>query len=161
MIFNRTAYWIKSKIGNKDKKPTFIRFLFCRHCWSFLWCSYWKSLKSDSHHPKTLLYLLQLNPFKNIKNAFYFILKTLLVLETFKFLCWFFGLVKERLDYKDKADFKNYDVTVWSINNYITHKGQYLTKERQPDNEIWPGNGINVIQVEKRFFFSKIMQKMR
>ena len=35
------------------------------------------------------------NPSKMIKDAFYFILKALLVLEIFKFLSWLFGPVEK------------------------------------------------------------------
>ena len=36
-------------------------------------------------------------------------------------------------------DFKiNFNlVTIWLKNNYSTYIAQYLTKQRQPDNEIW------------------------
>ena len=53
-------------------------------------------LKSDSHLPnKIIFYLLQWKPFKNDKNAFYFMLKALLVFKIFKFLLWFFGDVEK------------------------------------------------------------------
>ena len=45
-------------------------------------------LKSDSHLPKKLCYLLHWKPFKKMKNAFYFILKALFILKIFKFLSW-------------------------------------------------------------------------
>ena len=51
MKFTRAACWINSKISNREKNITLITFL-CRHCLSFLWCNYWKSLKSGSHRPK-------------------------------------------------------------------------------------------------------------
>ena len=35
------------------------------------------------------------------------------------------------------VDFKIYDVTDYTINNYNTHFTQYLMKYRQPGNEIW------------------------
>ena len=38
------------------------------------------------------------NPLKILKNAFYFILKALLVLKLFKFFSWLFGYVKKRLN---------------------------------------------------------------
>ena len=38
-----------------------------------------------------------------MKNAFYFTWKTMFVLKIFEFLSWFFGLVKKKLDKKDKA----------------------------------------------------------
>ena len=48
-----------------------------------------------------------------MKNVFYFILKALFVLKIFKFLSWLFGHVEETawLEWKDKVDFKIYDVT--------------------------------------------------
>ena len=42
-------------------------------------------LKSDSHLPKKLSYLLLESPLKMMKNAFYFILKALFVPYIFKF----------------------------------------------------------------------------
>ena len=61
-----------------------------------------------------------------IKNGFYFMLKTLLVIKTFKFLCWLFGHVKKPAWLK--VNFKIDDVTAWLTNSYITHIVQYLTK---------------------------------
>ena len=46
----------------------------------------------------------------------------------------FLVISKRRLDQKD-VKFKIYDVTTWLTNNYKTHITQYLTKQRQPDNE--------------------------
>ena len=63
-----------------------------------------------------------------MKNAFYFVLKTLFVLKIFKFLSWFAGHVEKRLDKKDKANFKIYHITTWKANNYNTHIAQYLKK---------------------------------
>ena len=40
----------------------------------------------------------------------------------------FFGRVAKWLDYKDKVDFKIYDVTAWLIDNCNTHIAQYLEK---------------------------------
>ena len=36
-----------------------------------------------------------------------------------------------------------YDVKAWLTNNDNTHIAQYLTKERQPGNEIWSGKRCN------------------
>ena len=58
-----------------------------------------------------------------MKNAFYFMLKALFVLEIFKFLSWVFGYVEKQLDKKVKAYSKIYDVTDWS-----RHIAQYLNK---------------------------------
>ena len=46
-----------------------------------------------------------------MKNAFYFMLKVLLVFEIFAFLSWLFGYVEKRLDKKAMANFKIYHVT--------------------------------------------------
>ena len=58
-----------------------------------------------------------------MKNAFYFMLKALFVLEIFKFLSWVFGYVEKQLVKKVKAYSKIYDVTDWS-----RHIAQYLNK---------------------------------
>ena len=63
-----------------------------------------------------------------MKNAFYFMLKPLFVLEIFKFLFWCFGYVEKRLQKKAKVNFKIYDVTDWTTNNYNTDIVQYLKK---------------------------------
>ena len=62
-----------------------------------------------------------------MKNDFHVILKALLILKIFKFLSLIFGHIKNRLDWKDKVDFKIYDVK----NNCNTHIDQYLSKQRQ------------------------------
>ena len=95
MKFTRAACWINSKISNRHRNTTLIIFLFWRYCWSLLWCNYWKSLKSDSHLPKNSFICFNESPLKVMKNAFYFILKALLVLKIFKFLYWLFGHVKK------------------------------------------------------------------
>ena len=76
--FIRAACWINSKISKRYKNTTLITFLFCHCCWSILWCNYWKSLKSDFHHQKTLLYLLQWKPFKNYSSFFHQIFSSFL-----------------------------------------------------------------------------------
>ena len=55
-----------------------------------------KCLKSDSYLPKKFLFIrFTESSLKMMKNAFYFILKTLFVLTIFKFLSWHFGHVPE------------------------------------------------------------------
>ena len=49
-----------------------------------------------------------------MKNAFYFILKALFVLEIFKFYSLLFGYVEKQLDRKVKVNSKIYDVTDWT-----------------------------------------------
>ena len=64
---------------------------------------------------------------KMMVNAFYFILKALFILKIFKSVLTFWSCREKQLDYKDKVNFKIYDVTTWLINNYNTHIAQYLT----------------------------------
>ena len=66
-----------------------------------------------------------------MKNAFYFNLKVL-----------FFLKKKTRLDYKDKVNFKIYDVTAWLTRYYNSHITKYIRKRKQPVNEIWSVNRI-------------------
>ena len=51
-------------------------------------------------------FLITENPLKIMKNVFYFISKALFVLKIFKFLSSLFGHVSQRLDQKDKVNFK-------------------------------------------------------
>ena len=67
-------------------------------------------------------------------------LKSLFVLEIFTFMSRLFGYVEKRLD--KMVNFKIYDVTDWTTNNWNTHIAQYLKKQRQTDNEIWSVNRI-------------------
>ena len=60
-----------------------------------------------------------------MKNAFYFVLRALLVLKHLNFCPDFLGMFKKRLDYK--INFEFYDVTAWSTMNYNTHIVQYLS----------------------------------
>ena len=96
MKFTRAACWINSKISNIDKSITLTTFL-CHYCWSFFWCNYWKSLKSGTQLPNSFICFNE-SPLKVMENAFYFTLKTPLVLKIFKFFCWHFGPVKNQLD---------------------------------------------------------------
>ena len=61
-------------------------------------------------------------------NAFYFLLKATYILEKFTFLSWLFGYVEKRLDKKAEVNFKIYDVTGLTVNNYNTHIIQHLKK---------------------------------
>ena len=55
-------------------------------------------------------------------------LKNLSFLKIFNFLSLLFGHVEKRRDYKDKVDFKIYDVTTWLTNNCNARTVQYLKK---------------------------------
>ena len=61
------------------------------------------------------------NPFKMMINASYFMLKALFILKIFIFLSWLFGYVEKRFDKKGKVDFKIYEVTDLTTDNYNTH----------------------------------------
>ena len=63
-----------------------------------------------------------------VKNAVYLMSKTFFVLEIFTFLYWIFGYVEKRVDKKATVNFKIYDVTDLTTNNYNTHIAQYLKK---------------------------------
>ena len=62
------------------------------------------------------------------KNAFYFVLKALFVPTIFPFLSRLFGYVEKQLDKKAVVNFKIYDTTHWTTNNYNTYVARYLTK---------------------------------
>ena len=47
-----------------------------------------------------------------IENAFYFMLKAFVVLETFTLLCWLSGYFEKRLDKEAKVNFKICDITI-------------------------------------------------
>ena len=76
------------------------------------------------------------NPSRTMKNAFYFMLKSLFVLKIFTFLSWHFGYAEKQLYKNSKFNFKIYDITDWTTNNYSKHFAQYLKKKRQSVNEI-------------------------
>ena len=68
-------------------------------------CYYvFKTLKLDSHFPKkgNFVELIE-RPLKMMKNALYFTLKALFVLEIFTFSYFLFGFAEERLDKKAMA----------------------------------------------------------
>ena len=56
-----------------------------------------------------------------MKNVFYFILKAFFVLEIVTLLSWLFGYVVKWLGMKAMVNFKIYDVTDWTTNNYNTY----------------------------------------
>ena len=63
-----------------------------------------------------------------MKNTFYFMLKSLFVLEIFAFLPNLFGYVEKRLDIKAMINLKMHDVTDWTTSSYNTHITKYLKK---------------------------------
>ena len=73
-------------------------------------------------------FLANESPLKMIKNPFYFISKAHFVLKIFKLLSWLFAYISKRLHWKDRVNFKFYDVTTWSTNNCYTPIAQYLEK---------------------------------
>ena len=63
-----------------------------------------------------------------MKNAFYFMLKAVLIFEILTFTSWLFVYVEKRLDKKAMVNFKVDDVTDWTTNDHNTHIAQYLKK---------------------------------
>ena len=67
-------------------------------------------------------FLITENPLKIMKNAFYLIFNALLCLKNFYiFWSWLFGYVGKWLDKKAEENFKIYDATDWTANNYSRH----------------------------------------
>ena len=64
-----------------------------------------------------------------MKNA-YFMLNALFILEIFTFFT-FFCYVGKQLDKKAENNFKIYDVTDWTTNNYNTHLNISRSKANQ------------------------------
>ena len=56
-----------------------------------------------------------------MKNAFISLQKLFSFSKVFTFLSWVFACVAKRLDKKDKANLKFYDVTVWLTNYCNTY----------------------------------------
>ena len=94
-------------------------------------------LTSDSHFSNELFYFLLWKPFKMMKNAFYFILKALFLFKIFKFFVLTFWSCKKTGWLERKINFRIHNITTWLVNNCNTHIAHYLTKGKQPDNEIW------------------------
>ena len=77
-----------------------------------------------------------------MKNAFYFVFKDLFILQIFTFLSIFFGYVKKTWE-KVMADFKMYDVTDWTTNDYHTiFPNISRSKENQADHKIYSMRNI-------------------
>ena len=58
------------------------------------------------------------------EKCFLFHLKSSFRPQVYTFLSWVFG----HIDWKDKVNFKLYDVTTWLTNSYNARIPQYLTK---------------------------------
>ena len=93
------------------------------------------------------------------KNAFYFTSKALLLLKIFKFLSLIFGHVEsntfghiEQLDWKDKVNFKIYDITTWWTNNFniltsisrskSNQAMKFVQREKHFSSNIIPASGV-------------------
>ena len=85
------------------------------------------ALKSGFYLSK-MLFCFNESPLKVMENAFYFMLKGLFVFEIFRFLSWLLGYVKKRLN---KVNFKIYDVTDGTTNNYNTLPNMSRSKGNQ------------------------------
>ena len=96
-------------------------------------------LMSESHLPRNFFYVLQWKPFKklfkNDEKCFLFHVKSSFCLWDICIFILTFWLYRKRLTKKAMVNFKIYDVTDWTSNNYNKHIAQYLKKERQPQHE--------------------------
>ena len=70
-------------------------------------------------------FLANESPLETMKNVFYFTLKAIFHFEILKFLFWIFG---QRLNEKDKVNFKSYNMSSWITNNYNTHIATHIKK---------------------------------
>ena len=96
-------------------------------------------------------------PFKNDENSVYIMLKALFVFEMFTFFFSFFGFVEKRLDKKAVINFKTYEVTDWTANNYNIHINQYRKITRNKDHQATKFGQLIKYSVRIIFFFfSKI-----
>ena len=77
-----------------------------------------------------------------MKNDFYFTSIALYFLKIFNFLPWLFGHTEKTALLERVGYFKINNITTWLTNNQNTHIAQYLTKQRQSDNDIWSVNRI-------------------
>ena len=115
---------------------TFKIFVFWKMYYISLFCLSWLQVivvsTSSPIFKGSLLGLRQFlaieNHLKMMKNTFYFMLKSLFVLEIFAFLPNLFGYVEKRLDIKAMINLKMHDVTDWTTSNYNTHITKYLKK---------------------------------
>ena len=74
-----------------------------------------------------------------MKSVFYFILKALYILKTFKFFLKFQVMQKNGLIRKIRL------ISKFTRNNLVKKNAdiaQYFTRQRQPDNELWSFNRI-------------------
>ena len=93
---------------------------------------YFHFIEVELSHPKKIVFIyFNENPLKMMKNAFYLMLKPFFVLGIIMFLFSLFGDVEKQLDKKAKLNFKIFDVTDWTINNYNTYIVQYFNATRQ------------------------------
>ena len=78
-----------------------------------------------------------------MKNVFNISSSKLFLFSRYLNFCLEFLVMKKNgLIRKDKVILKIYDIATWLKNNQNTHTAQYLTKERQPNDKIWPVNRI-------------------
>ena len=94
-----------------------------------------------------------------MKNAFYFKLKALFVLNIFEFLSLLLGDVEKQPDQKDEVNFKIYDVTTW-----VQHGKQtiiiyiFLSISRSKGNQTMKFNQLTEYDF-RNIFPEKIYQK--
>ena len=77
--------------------------LIINNSWDFLW-------GLTRAFQKKLIFFSNENPSRQLKSAFYFILKAFFVPKIFKLFSWIFWSCRKRLNKKAKVNFKIYDV---------------------------------------------------
>ena len=97
MKFIRVACWINCKISNRDKTTTLTKYSYFVTIVGHYYCVIIESLQQSqtTTFQKNCFICFNESPLKMMESAFYFIWTALLVLKIFKFLYWFFGLVKK------------------------------------------------------------------
>ena len=108
---------LKSELS-PSKKVCFVCFTLHKKCENKGFIDLYSRENMGQRKPVFWHILCSVNesPLKVMKNAFYFIVKTLFVPMIFKFFSWHFWCYVEnekRLDKKVQFSFKTYDVTTW------------------------------------------------
>ena len=110
-IIYENHYWC----GICDKKAT-SGTVICVKCWDSCVVSCLRQCLVPESHLKTM------------KNDFCFTFTAAFVLMIFKFLFWLVGPAEKRIDWKNKVNFKIYDVAACKINNCNANVSQFLKR---------------------------------
>ena len=97
---------------------------------------------------KFVLFAFNKSRLKMMKNAFYFVLKTLLFSRCLNFCLDFSVIQKKRLYWKDKVNFNIFDFTTWLTSTYNTHSP--ISREVRTTKQ-WLG----LVNITREIFFFK------